>query len=138
MAAWDRGNHVVRMQVFMTLEHAVANLFDDKTIASELWDALCAHFEGKGLVTVAALAARLWQYVILPDKDIMIQIQEIKSITSKLKNLGFPLSEEYQAIAILIALPHEWSTLWTIILNKSGPLSLQETVDSIVEHETTL
>src|SRR5258708_3532161 len=126
------------MQVFMMLEHGVADLFDDKTIASELWDALCAHFEGKVLVTMAALAARLWQYVILPDKDIMIQIQEIKSITSKLKNLGFPLSEEYQAIAILIALPHEWSTLWTIILNKSGPLSLQETVDSIVEHETTL
>ena len=68
----------------------------------------------------------------------MVQIQEIKSITLKLKNLGFPLSEEYQAIVILITLPHEWSTLWTIILNKSGPLSLQETVDSIVEHETTL
>ncbi len=44
----------------MTLEHAVADLFDDKTIALELWDALCACFKGKGLVAVAALAAQLW------------------------------------------------------------------------------
>ena len=75
---------------------------------------------------------------VTPDKDIMVQIQEIKGIASKLKNLGFPLSEEYQAIAILIALPQDWSTLQMIILNKSGQLTLQETVDSIVEHETTL
>ncbi len=58
---------------------------------------------------------------MLLDKDMMVQVQEIKSIALKLKNLGFPLSEEYQVIMILIALPHEWSTLHTIILNKSGP-----------------
>ncbi len=60
MVAWDRGNCVARMQVFMTLGHAVADLFDDKTVALELWDALHACFEGKGLVAVAALAACLW------------------------------------------------------------------------------
>src|SRR5260370_41019562 len=75
---------------------------------------------------------------MLLDKDMTVQIQEIKNITSKLKNLGYPLSEEYQVIAILIVLPHEWSTLQTIILNKSGPLLLQETINSIVEHETML
>ena len=68
----------------------------------------------------------------------MVQVQEIMSITSKLKNLGFPLLEEYQVIAILITLPHEWSTLHTIILNKSGSLSLQDTIDSILRHKTTL
>src|SRR5258708_23760710 len=75
---------------------------------------------------------------MLLDKDMTVQVQEIKSIASKLKNLRFPLSEEYQAITILIALPHEWSTLHTIILNKSGSLSLQDTIDLILEHETTL
>ena len=75
---------------------------------------------------------------MLPDKDMMVQVQEIKSIALKLKNLRFPLLEEYQAIMILITLPHEWSTLRTIILNKSGSLSLQDTIDSILEHETTL
>src|SRR5260221_8179481 len=75
---------------------------------------------------------------MLPDKDMTVQVQETKSIALKLKNLRFPLSEEYQVIMILITLPHEWSTLHTIILNKSGSLSLQDTIDSILEHETTL
>src|SRR5258708_9772906 len=75
---------------------------------------------------------------MLLDKDMMVQVQEIKSIALKLKNLRFPLSEEYQAIAILITLPHDWSTLHTIILNKSGSLSLQDTIDSILKHKTTL
>ncbi len=52
----------------LTLEHAIANLYDNKAIALELWSALQAHFEGKGLVAVAALAAWLWQYVMLLDK----------------------------------------------------------------------
>src|SRR5260370_16186548 len=98
------------MQVFMTLEHSVANLFDDKGIASGLWATLQAWFEGKGLVAVAGLAAQLWRYVMLPDKDMMVQIQEIKNITSKLKNLRYPLFEENQSIAILIALPHRLRT----------------------------
>ena len=138
IATWDRNNCIAKMQIFMTLEHAVADLYDDKAVASELWSALWAHFEGKGLVAVAALAAQLWQYVMLLDKDMTVQVQEIKSIALKLKNLGFPLSEEYQAIVILIALPHDWSTLHTIILNKSGSLSLQDTIDSILKHKTTL
>ena len=75
---------------------------------------------------------------MLLDKDMTVQVQEIKSIALKLKNLRFPLLEEYQAIMILITLPHEWSTLCTIILNKSGSLSLQDTIDSILKHETTL
>ena len=138
IAAWDRNNCITKMQIFMTLEHAITNLYDDKTVASELWSTLQACFEGKGLIAVATLVAQLWWYVMLPDKDMMVQVQEIKGIASKLKNLGFPLLEEYQAIAILIALPHKWSTLCMIILNKSESLSLQDTINSILEHETTL
>ena len=82
IAAWDRGNQVARMQVFMTLEDSVADLFDDKEIASGLWAALQVQFEGKGLVAVAGLAAQLWRYVMLLDKDMMVQIQEIKNISS--------------------------------------------------------
>jgi len=68
----------------------------------------------------------------------MTQIQEIKSITLKLSSLGYPLSEEYQATAILKALPLEWSTIHSIILNKTGPFTLQGTINSLLEHENTL
>ena len=40
IATWDRNNCIAKMQKFMTLEHAIANLYDDKAVASELWNAL--------------------------------------------------------------------------------------------------
>src|SRR5260370_20279548 len=79
IAMWDRNNHISKMQIFMTLEHAIADLYDDKAIASELWNALQDHFEGKGLVAVAALAARLCRYLMFPDKDMTVQFQQIKT-----------------------------------------------------------
>ena len=65
-------------------------------------------------------------------------MQEIKSIALKLSSLSYPLSEEYQAMGILMALPPEWSFICSIILNKTGPFTLQGTVDSLLEYENTL
>ena len=41
-------------------------------------------------------------------------------------------------MAILKALPPEWSTIWSIILNKTGPFMLQGTINALLEHENTL
>src|SRR6266481_6179146 len=68
----------------------------------------------------------------------MAQVQEIKSIALKLGSLSYPLSDEYQAMGILMALPPEWSLIHSIILNKTGPFTLQGTVDSLLEYENTL
>ena len=65
-------------------------------------------------------------------------MQEIKSIALKLGSLSYPLSEEYQAMGILMALPPEWSLICSIILNKTGPFTLQGTIDSLLEYENTL
>src|SRR5260370_42306482 len=67
-----------------------------------------------------------------------IQIQNMKNIALKLSSLGYPLSDEYQAMAVFQALPTDWNTIWSIILNKSGPFTLQGTINAPLEHETTL
>jgi len=56
----------------------------------------------------------------------------------KLKSLGYPLSEEFQTIAILTTLPSKWNTICNIILNKTGKFSLQATIDALLEHEMVL
>src|SRR5258708_35879824 len=66
------------------------------------------------------------------------QVQEIKNMTIKLKSLRYPLSEEFQTIAILTTLPSKWNTICDIILNKTGKISLQATIDALLEHETVL
>ena len=75
---------------------------------------------------------------MLPDQDVTTQVQEIKSVALKLNSLGYPLSEEYQATAILKALPLEWSTIWSIILIKTSPFTLQGMINALLEHENTL
>src|SRR5260370_13877476 len=80
------------------------------------------------------LASKLWQYHIQTENDMSIQIQDMKNIALKLSSLSYPLSDEYQAMAVLQALPTDWN----IILNKSGPFTLQGTIDALLEHKTTL
>src|SRR5260221_242100 len=67
-----------------------------------------------------------------------MQIQEIKNMASWLKTLGYPLSEEYQAIALLTALPDEWDNICDTILNQSRSFTVQGTVNTLLEHETIL
>src|SRR5260370_14909506 len=109
-----------------------------KEVAANIWSALKSHFKGKGLAAVAMLASKLWQYHIQTENDMSVQIQDMKNIALKLSSLGYPLSDEYQAMAVLQALPTDWNTIWSIILNKSGPFTLQCPIHSLLEHETTL
>src|SRR5258708_25999784 len=66
------------------------------------------------------------------------QVQEIKNMAIKLKSLRYPLSKEFQTIAVLTALPSKWNTICDIILNKTGKFSLQATIDALLEHEMVL
>src|SRR5258708_37296524 len=135
---WDQLNLEAQIQIFMTLDYEVASLVYGKEVTADLWSALKSHFEGKGLMAVAMLTSKLWQYNILAENDVSMQIQDMKNIALKLSSLGYPLSDEYQVIVVLQALPNEWSTIQSIILNKSGPFTLQGTIDALLEHENTL
>jgi len=66
------------------------------------------------------------------------QVQEIKNMAIKLKSLRYPLSEEFQTIAVLTALLSKWNNIHDIILNKTGKFSLQATIDALLEHEMVL
>jgi len=123
---------------FMTLDYETALLMNGKEVAANIWSALKSCFEGKGLTAVAMLASKLWQYHIQTENDMSVQIQDMKNIALKLSSLGYSLSNEYQAMVVLQALPTDRNTIQSIILNTSGPFTLQGTIDALLEHETTL
>ena len=64
---WEDKNLEAQIQIYMTLEHEVASLVTKKSIASDLWSALCSKFEGKGLTALSMLATQLWTYCMLLD-----------------------------------------------------------------------
>src|SRR6266436_9154145 len=102
---WDQFNLEAQIQIFMTLDYEVASLVNGKEVAADLWAALKSHFEGKGLTAIAMLTSKLWQYTILTENDISMQIQDMKNIALKLGSLSYPLSDEYQAIAVCQSTP---------------------------------
>jgi len=67
---WDQFNLEAQIQIFMTLDYKVASLVNGKEVAADLWSALKSHFEGKGLMAVAMLTSKLWQYIILAGNDV--------------------------------------------------------------------
>src|SRR6266478_4284483 len=135
---WEQANLETQIQIFMTLDHETASLMNGKEVVTDIWSTLKSHFEGKGLTAIAMLASKLWQYHIQTKNDMSVQIQDMKNIALKLSSLGYPLSDEYQAMALLQALPTDWNTIQSIILNKSSPFTLQGTIDALLEHKTTL
>jgi len=135
---WDQGNLEAHIQIFMTLDYETTSLVNGKEFAAKIWAALKSRFEGKGLTAIAMLTSKLWQYHIQTKNDVSIQIQDMKNIALKLSSLGYPLSDEYQAMAVLQALPTNWNTIHSIILNKSGLFTLQGTIDALLKHRTTL
>src|SRR5260370_5267923 len=122
----------------MTLDYKTTLLMNGKEGVDNIWSALKSHFEGKGLTAVAMLASKLWQYHIQTENDMSVQIQDMKNIALKLSSLSYPLSNEYQAMAVLQALPTDQNTIQSIILNKSGPFMLQGTIDALLEYNTIL
>src|SRR5258707_4649368 len=67
---WDQFNLEAQIQIFMTLDYKVASLVNGKEVTADLWSALKSHFEGKGLMAVAMLTSKLWQYNILAENDV--------------------------------------------------------------------
>src|SRR6266850_5249929 len=135
---WEQANLETQIQIFMTLDYETTSLMNGKEVVADIWSALKSHFKGKGLTAIAMLAFKLWQYHIQTKNDMSVQIQDMKNIALKLSSLSYPLSDEYQAMAIPQALPSNWNTIWSIILNTSSPFMLQGTIDALLEHETTL
>src|SRR5258708_6818394 len=133
---WDKSNLEANIQIYMTLQYKIASLMADQELVSELWSGIHVHFDSQGLPAVATVAHKLWHYQILPDQDMATQVQEIKNMAIKLKSLGYPLSEEFQTIAILTTLS-EWNTICNIILNKTRKISLQATIDALMSKDTS-
>src|SRR5260370_9237208 len=135
---WEWANLETQIQIFMTLDYETTLLMNKKEVVADIWSALKSCFEGKGLTAMAMLASKLWQYQIQTENDMSVQIQDMKNIALKLSSLGYPLSNEYQAMAVLQALSSDWNTIRSIILNKSSPFTLHGTIDALLEHQTTL
>jgi len=132
---WDKANRETLIQIVLTLQHEVAALVTGKSLASEAWTAVKSRFDGRGIQSVAYLMTKLWRSTMTLDRELLPQIQEVKECAQKLKSLGYEISDELQAIAIILSLPPEYETLQTILTTRDSPPTLDQTVYTIQAHE---
>jgi len=132
---WDKANRETLIQIVLTLQHEVAALVTGKSLASEAWTAVKSCFDGHGIQSVAYLMTKLWCSTMTLDRELLPQIQEVKECAQKLKSLGYEISDELQAIAIILSLPPEYETLQTILTTRDSPPTLDQTVYTIQAHE---
>ena len=118
-----------------SLTNEVAALVTGKSLASEAWTAVKSRFDGRGIQSVAYLMTKLWRSTMTLDHELLPQIQEVKDCAQKLKSLGYEISDELQAIAIILSLPPEYETLQTILTTRDSPPTLDQTVYTIQAHE---
>ena len=85
--------------------------------------------------SVAYLMTKLWRSTMTLDRELLPQIQEVKECAQRLTSLGYEISDELQAIAIILSLPLEYETLQTILTTHDSPPTLEQTVYTIQAHE---
>ena len=113
---WDKANQETLIQIVLTLEHKVAALITGKSLASEAWTTVKNCFNGQGIQSVTYLMTKLWHSMMTLDHELLPQIQEVKDCVQKLKSLGYEISNELQAIAIILSLPLEYETLYQLVI----------------------
>ena len=132
---WDKANWETLIQIVLTLQHEVATLVTGKSLTLEAWTAVKSRFDGRGIQSVTYLMTKLWRSTMTLDHELLPQIQEVKDCAQKLKSLGYEISNELQAIAIILSLPLEYETLQTILTTCNSPPTLDQMVYTIQAHE---
>ena len=71
---------------------------------------------------------KLWWSTMTLNCELLPQIQEVKECAQWLKSLGYKISNELQAIAIILSLPPEYKMLQTILTTHESPPTLEQMI----------
>ena len=103
---WDKANCEALIQIILTLEWEVAALVTRKSLAFKAWSTIKNWFDGCSIQSVAYLMTKLWWSMMTLNCEPLLQIQEVKECAQCLKSLGYKISNELQAIAIILSHVH--------------------------------
>ncbi|MCO5605902.1 hypothetical protein L7F22_060088 [Adiantum nelumboides] len=91
----------------------------DKTSAKELWDTLCAMWDGKSASNKVFLMKKLMRMNLKEGSSVCLHLNEFNNIFSQLTSKGLNFDDEMKAIFLLCSLPSSWDTFNTAICNSA-------------------
>src|SRR5947208_812861 len=100
---------------------AMADIME-ATSAKDAWTRVIERWEGKGMQSLSFLYQQLMSTKIGEDEDITTGFNHLRSLASKMKTLGEPLSDPILAQIMMRSLPDSYTLLNTVITSNPGAI----------------
>ncbi|MCO5570053.1 hypothetical protein L7F22_023767 [Adiantum nelumboides] len=116
---WEDLNERAMATIRLYLGESIYFTIMDKTTAKELWDALCAAWDGKSASNKVFLMKRLIRMNMKEGSSVSSHLNELNNVFSQLTSKGLNFDDEMKAIFLLCSLPSSWDTFNTAISNSA-------------------
>ncbi|MCO5582859.1 hypothetical protein L7F22_036760 [Adiantum nelumboides] len=105
--------------ICLHLGESIYFMIMDKTIAKELWDALCVAWDGKSASNKVFLMKKLMHMNMKEGSSVSWHLNEFNNVFLRLTSKGLNFDDEIKAIFLLCSLPSSWDTFNIAISNSA-------------------
>ncbi|MCO5598415.1 hypothetical protein L7F22_052510 [Adiantum nelumboides] len=102
---WEDLNERAMAAICLHLGESIYFTIMDKTTAKELWDALCAAWNGKSVSNKVFLMKKLMRMNMKEGNSVSSHLNEFNNVFSQLTSKGLNIDDEMKAIFLLCSLP---------------------------------
>ncbi|QRV85528.1 Copia-like polyprotein/retrotransposon [Ceratobasidium sp. AG-Ba] len=137
LADWLERDQEALAQIALTIEdEALGDIVDAKT-CHEAWTRIVERWEGKGAQSLSFLYQQLVTTKIEEDSSITTGVNGLRSIASKMKTLGEPVSDSMFAQILMNALPPSYAVVSTVLQtsNQMGTITSDMVVTAALAEE---
>ncbi|MCO5594909.1 hypothetical protein L7F22_048944 [Adiantum nelumboides] len=131
---WEDLNERAMVTIRLHLGEFIYFTIMDKTTVKELWDALCAAWDGKSALNKVFLMKKLMRMNMTEGNSVSSHLNEFNDVFSQLILKGLNFDDEMKAIFLLCSLPSSWDTFNTATSNSSpsGTLVLSDVTSALL------
>ncbi|KAI3791341.1 hypothetical protein L2E82_05105 [Cichorium intybus] len=118
--AWNSKDKKAKAVITLSLERSVAFNIMKETTTRGMMDALTNMYEKPSAANKVFLMRELFTTRMNEDSSIMVHINNLNSILSRLSSVGIKFDNETQASLLLASLPDSWSGTVTAVTSSVG------------------
>ena len=108
---WQTRNHQALAEITLTLKQEPLRNVKRYQLASEIWDYLEEHYEGRGQHTMARLLGDVFRATLVDTVPIEQQLSDMREKVHRLRDLGHDLKDSLIAMVMIISLPESYTLL---------------------------
>ncbi|MCO5590631.1 hypothetical protein L7F22_044602 [Adiantum nelumboides] len=117
---WEDLNERAMATICLHIGETIYFMIMDKTTVKELWDALCAAWDGKSSSNKVFLMKKLMCMNMKKGSSVSLHLNEFNNVFLQLTSKGLNFDDEMKAIFLLCSFQSSWKT-FNIAISNSAP-----------------